>query len=361
MDFIRKQVTAAGASGVVFGLSGGVDSAVTAHLCSLALGSDKCLALIMPNTEFTPASETDDGILVATKLSVPYITVPIQSIVQASVAHDENPPKMASGNLNARLRAVLLYYEAQKRNYLVVGTDDKSEHMLGYFTKYGDGACDMLPIVSLYKTQVWDLARHLQVPHHIIEKEPGPHLWTDHLASDELGLSYAEIDKILQRLHDDPAKIPTDASIPLDKIHNILRLHHNSAHKRCLPPEAILNSDIHPHMINPTIHHRPWGKFEQFTLNVSSTVKILYLDPKASISLQYHKNRSEFWRVVFGSAVAFMDDTTSTISEGEDLFVPAGSIHKLTGGAKGAQILEIAMGEFSENDNTRLQDNWGRV
>lgn len=244
VDFIREQVAAAGASGVAFGLSGGVDSAVTAYLCRLALGSDKCLALIMPNTEFTPHSETEDGILVATELSVQYIVIPIRDIAHASMAHDENPPKVASGNLNARLRAVLLYYEAQKRNYLVVGTDDKSEHMLGYFTKYGDGACDILPIASLYKTQVWDLARHLQVPHHIIEKRPSPHLWTDHFASDELGLSYTDIDRILQRLHEDPVQISRDTAIPIDKIYNILRMHQSSAHKRRLPPAATLSDGI---------------------------------------------------------------------------------------------------------------------
>lgn len=335
VGFIQKQVAVAGASGVVFGLSGGVDSAVTAYLCNQALGGNRCLALIMPNSEFTPSSETKDGILVATRLSIPYIIKPLQGIVRESVAHDPNPPKIASGNLNARLRAALLYYEAQKHNYLVVGTDDKSEHMLGYFTKYGDGACDILPIVSLYKTQVWDLARHLKVPHHIIEKEPGPHLWVDHFASAELGLNYTDIDSILQRLYDDPSQISADTNIPLDRIHDILRLHRNSSHKRFLPPAAALNDDTS----GLATHNMPWGEIEQFTPSAPSKVNLLHLNPKASI--QHHKSPPRFWRIMRGSAVAVLDGKTITLSEGDDLFVSHDATYKIIGGSGGAQILEI--------------------
>ena len=244
--FIREQVSAAGAGGAVFGLSGGVDSAVTAHLCCRALGSERCLALIMPNEEFTPHSETDDGTAVADSLSIPRIMIPLDEIAGAALAHDSDPPKVAAGNLNARLRASLLYYEAQRRNYLVVGTDDKSEHMLGYFTKYGDGACDILPIASLYKTQVWGLARYLQVPSRIIEKEPSPHLWPEHSASAELGLNYADIDRILGRIREDPGRISADTGIPEAKVRHIIGLHHASSHKRSLPPCADLHGDDTP-------------------------------------------------------------------------------------------------------------------
>ncbi|MXX21217.1 MAG: NAD+ synthase [Cenarchaeum sp. SB0665_bin_23] len=335
VNFIQGQVAAAGASGVVFGLSGGVDSAVTAHLCSRALGSNSCLALIMPNSEFTPSSETKDGILVATSLSIPYIIKPLQHMVRESVAHDQNPPKVASGNLNARLRAALLYYEAQKHSYLVVGTDDRSEHMLGYFTKYGDGACDMLPIVSLYKTQVWDLARYVGVPRHIIEKEPGPHLWADHLASSELGLGYADIDRVLQRLYDEPTQVSADTNIPLDRIHDILRLHKDSAHKRTLPPMATLTRDAS----NPTIYKKAWGSIEQLTRHTSSGVNILHLNPESIIEIQ--KSHSRLWRVINGSAVVVMDDRDVVLSEGSHLFIPHGISHKTFVGSKGAQILEV--------------------
>ena len=152
---------------MVFGLSGGIDSAVTGHLCRRAMG-DRCLAMIMPNLEFTPDSETDDGLAVATQLSIRHKVIPIDKIsnlVSFGNATDDSPGdrpsrmKRAIGNLNARIRAVILYYEAQKNNYLVVGTDDKSEYLIGYFTKYGDGACDMLPLASLYKTRVLELGR----------------------------------------------------------------------------------------------------------------------------------------------------------------------------------------------------------
>ena len=375
-EFIRKQVSDAGADGVVFGLSGGVDSAVTAYLCGRALGSDKCMALIMPNSEFTPSSETADGVLVADSISVRYKIIQIGPISEAIVGDDtvessfdgnQDLMRYAIGNLNARLRAVLLYYEAQKRNYLVVGTDDKSEHLIGYFTKYGDGACDILPIADLYKTEVWELARFLGVPHQIIDKEPSPHLWPGHLASAELGLNYTQIDLILQRIQDDAIVISDELGIRQDKIERILGLHTSSEHKRRLPPVADVcqrsenNTPLAHEPPNPLKSTRPWGHFERFTLNRNSTVKLIQVKPGASLSLQFHKNRSEFWRVISGNATAIIDGRTVRLAAGDDLFVPAGSVHRLTGGEKdGAWILEIAIGNFSERDIVRLEDGWGR-
>ena len=200
VDFIRSQVAGAGADGVVFGLSGGIDSSVTAYLCRRAMG-DRCLAVIMPNREFTPDSETDDGLAVAVQLSIRHKVVPIDAVsnlVSAGDTVDDFPEgwpeqmRKAIGNLNARIRAVILYYEAQKNNYLVVGTDDRSEYLIGYFTKYGDGACDILPIASLYKTQVSALGRFLGVPQRIVDKPPSPHLWKDprRIRGDRNGVRY---------------------------------------------------------------------------------------------------------------------------------------------------------------------------
>lgn len=248
--FIKKQVDRAVSDGIVLGLSGGVDSAVTAHLCSQALGSSSCLALLMPNSAFTPPSETIDGLQVATRLSMPHRIIPIGDIVDMATAHDVYAPsditiQRARGNLSARIRASLLYYEAQKRNYLVVGTGDRSEHLLGYFTKYGDGACDMLPIASLYKTQVQELARFLGVPSHIVQKDPSPHLWPDHKATDELGLDYNAIDSILVHIGQDPGMISQKLNIPYDKVRRILDLCRSSEHKRHLPPVANLAGVAH--------------------------------------------------------------------------------------------------------------------
>lgn len=375
-EFISKQVSDAGADGAIFGLSGGIDSAVTAYLCGRALGSHRCMALIMPNSAFTPSSETADGILVAESIPIQHKIIQISPISEAVIqddtlesTFDKNHKLMqyAIGNMNARLRAVLLYYEAQKRNYLVVGTDDRSEHMIGYFTKYGDGACDILPIAGLYKTEIWELAKFLGVPSQIVDKEPSPHLWPEHVASDELGLDYVKIDLILQHIRDDAFAISSKLGISQDKVERILDLHESSEHKRCLPPMAYLHQesdDVIPAMHkppSPVKSSRPWGYFERFTLNRLSTVKLIHIRPGASLSLQLHDRRSEFWRVILGGVTAVVDDKTVKLHPGDELFVPPGSVHRLTGDKEdGAQILEIAIGDFSEDDIVRLDDRWGR-
>ena len=250
VDFIRKQVADAGADGVVFGLSGGIDSSVTAHLCRKAMG-ERCLAMIMPNLEFTPDSETDDGLAVATQLSIRHKVVPINGISNLmSIGNAADDPlgdqpaqmKRAIGNLNARIRAVILYYEAQKNNYLVVGTDDKSEYLIGYFTKYGDGACDILPIASLHKTQVQGLGRFLGVPQNIVNKPPSPHLWKDHEASEEIGAEYDVIERILDAMEDsrDVDRIAKELDIQPELVRRIETLNRLSEHKRKLPPIARL-------------------------------------------------------------------------------------------------------------------------
>lgn len=358
--FVRGAVDAAGARGVAFGLSGGVDSAVTAHLCCRALGRDRCLALLLPNPAFTPSSETEDGLLVAEGLGIPHKVIRIGEASDSITGGDEaDGVRRAVGNLNARLRAAVIYYEAQKLGYLVAGTDDRSEHLLGYFTKYGDGACDMMPIVGLYKTQVWEIAEFLGVPDRIIRKEPGPHLWPGHTASGELGLDYADIDKILERLGEDPHLISESTGIPSDGVERILGLHRSTVHKRRTPaaPPAPAVPAPPPRVARSV---RPWGRFERFTLNQASTVKIIHIDPGASLSLQYHAHRSEFWRVVDGGCVAVVGERVVQMGPGDELVVPVGAVHRLTGGPDGARILEIAVGDFSESDIVRLEDGWGR-
>ena len=259
-SFIRAQVGAAGASGVVFGLSGGIDSSVVAHLSARALGADRCLALIMPNESFTPDSETDDGLLVASRLGLKRKVVPIGAVSDAAVGAAAGgqgeteqghggDARLAVGNLNARLRAALLYYEAQMRGYLVAGTDDRSEYLIGYFTKYGDGASDLLPIADLYKTQVQRLGEHLGVPRHIVEKSPSPHLWKGHDAAGELGMGYGEVDAILSGAtggvgtgvgEEEAARAAAAAGISEGSARRIASLNRASAHKRALPPFARL-------------------------------------------------------------------------------------------------------------------------
>ena len=360
--FVRDMVRSADARGVALGLSGGVDSAVTAHLCCRALGSDRCLALLLPNPAFTPSSETEDGLLVAKSLGIPHRIIRIGETSDSITGADgtaSDTERRAVGNLNARLRATIIYYEAQKLNYLVAGTDDRSEHLLGYFPQYGDCACDLMPIAGLYKTQVWDLAKFLGVPERIVRKAPGPHLWPGHTASGELGLDYADVDKILERLGGDSHTISKSTGIPHDAVERILHLHYSTMHKRRLPPAAPLETAVSPPpaAVRST---RPWGHFERFTLNQKSTVKLIHIDPGSSLSLQYHVHRSEFWRVVDGECSAVVDKRVVRMSQNDELVVPAGVVHRLTAGPNGARILEIAVGDFSENDIVRLEDGWGR-
>ncbi|HII03630.1 MAG TPA: NAD(+) synthase, partial [Candidatus Nitrosotenuis sp.] len=148
------------------------------------------------------------------------------------------PNDLALGNLRARIRASLLYYYANAKNYLVIGSSDKSEFMIGYFTKFGDGSSDVLPIASLYKTQVRQLAKHLGVRDSIISKKSSPNLWKGHIAEEEIGASYEEIDCVLyciidKKIH--PESIEKLTGISHQKIEKILQLHHNSNHKRIMP------------------------------------------------------------------------------------------------------------------------------
>ena len=137
--------------------------------------------------------------------------------------------------MRARIRANLLYYYANVRNYLVVGSSDKSEFLIGYFTKFGDGSADSLPIVSLYKTQVRELAKFLGVPKSVIEKKSSPYLWKNHLAEEEIGASYAEIDSILYCMYDKKLSIDEvikKTNIERNIVEKIHERYKNSKHKR---------------------------------------------------------------------------------------------------------------------------------
>lgn len=195
-DFIYHSVEKAGARGIVLGLSGGVDSAVVATLSTRALGSDNVLGLIMPSPSNQP-HDIDDANLIARHIEINTKIISLKPMIEAFQAHLEHD-RLAMGNLTARIRMSLLYYEANHLNYLVAGTGNKSERIVGYFTKYGDGGCDMLPIGDLLKTQVWELARFLGVPQRIIDRVPTASLWPGQTDEGDLGISYEELDKILE-------------------------------------------------------------------------------------------------------------------------------------------------------------------
>jgi len=240
VDFIRRVVEEAGAKGVVVGLSGGVDSTVTAYLAVKALGSDRVLGLIMPDSDVSSEDDVKDAIWVAKTLSIRYKVIDIKPIVAAYITSlGYEPDRKSKGNLRARIRMSLLYLHANMEGLLVAGTGDRSEILLGYFTKYGDGGVDMLPIGCLYKTQVRALARYLGVPSKIAEKPSSPRHWPGHLAEEELGIKYEEADLILYALFDlglSPEEAEEATGLPRAKVERVLELHRNSAHKRSLPP-----------------------------------------------------------------------------------------------------------------------------
>ena len=231
--FLSDQLEKNHAKGVILGLSGGIDSAVSAYLCRRQL-KEKTVALIMPDTSITPKSETDDALKMISLTGIEYKLIDIKPIVNQYSMYLE-PNDFARGNLRARIRANILYYYANSKNYLVLGSSDKSEYLLGYFTKYGDGASDISPIISLYKLQVREIAKYLKVPENVISKKSSPHLWKEHKAEEELGASYEEIDSILYCLFEKKLSIEEIIKLTqIDKsvVKKIYQQNINSEHKR---------------------------------------------------------------------------------------------------------------------------------
>lgn len=199
-SFIRDYVQKVGAKGVVLGASGGVDSSTTAALASLALGGHAVLGIALPEEETHSVTDAKHAKLVATKFGFKLETVDISSILRSyfhSLPVYDADDKLSKGNLKARTRMVCLYYYANRLNKLVCGSSDKSETMVGYFTKWGDAAADLSPLMDLYKTQVRQLALHIGVPKEIVGKPSTPALWPNQLAEEELGIKYETLDLIL--------------------------------------------------------------------------------------------------------------------------------------------------------------------
>lgn len=233
-EMLAGHVERSGVKGVILGLSGGVDSAVLAYLCGRSL-KDRTTAIVMPDTSVTPESETSDAMKMVSLLGIQYKLIDIRPILHEYSMYLE-PSVVAQGNLRARIRANILYYYANAKNYLVLGASDKSEYHLGYFTKFGDGASDITPIISMYKIQIRQMARYLGVPPEIIEKKSSPHLWVGHEAENELGATYEEIDSVLYCMLErgmSSAETHEATGISEPTIKRIRELNEASMHKRC--------------------------------------------------------------------------------------------------------------------------------
>lgn len=225
--WIRIQVEQAGAEGVVVGLSGGVDSSVVAVLSKKAVG-DRVLGLIMPCGG--SSMDEDDALLVASQFGIKTERIDLGVVCGGML--EVLPPgnKLALANLKPRLRMLTLYYYANNLNYLVAGTGNKSEIMVGYFTKYGDGGVDILPTGGLVKSKVRELAGEIGIPKEIIDKPPSAGLWQGQTDEGEMGITYEYLDKCILALE---SGITEDIDAPiLSKVENLIKV---SAHKRALP------------------------------------------------------------------------------------------------------------------------------
>ncbi|OGO06992.1 MAG: NAD(+) synthase [Chloroflexi bacterium RBG_13_57_8] len=198
--WIQDRVRAAGCRGVVFGLSGGIDSSVLAALCKKAFPQNT-LGIIMPC--YSIPEDKDHAEMVARKFEFPTKTVVLNAVYDAllyilpDLKPDEAVTRLARGNLKARLRMSTLYYISNQAHYLVAGSGNRSEISIGYFTKYGDGAADFFPLGNLVKKEVRELARYLEIPREIIDKPPSAGLWDGQTDEGEMGLTYEAIDRVL--------------------------------------------------------------------------------------------------------------------------------------------------------------------
>jgi NAD+ synthase len=190
--------------GFVVGVSGGVDSVVVLTLACHAVGAERVLGVRMPS-EVTPAGQAADAMALIQNLGCEEATVSIADASGALQAALGTEDRIECGNLHARLRMAVLYALARRRKALVLGTGNRSEWLMGYFTTHGDAAADMFPIIHLYKTEVWRMAEELGVPAGIIRKPPSADLWVGQTDEGELGLTYQEIDQALQSGRMDPS------------------------------------------------------------------------------------------------------------------------------------------------------------
>lgn len=201
--FIKDYFEKTKAKGIIVSLSGGIDSSTVAALSALAIGKGKVLGLMLPEKETYNAKDVKHAELVAKKFGLKKELIDITPVLEAfynSIPIFAPADNLCKGNIKARARMIYAYYYANRLNMLVCGSSDKSETMMGYFTKWGDVAADISPIMDLYKTQVRKLALHIGVPKEIVEKPSSPALWPGQFAETELGIKYEQLDLVLYGL-----------------------------------------------------------------------------------------------------------------------------------------------------------------
>ena len=241
--FIRTEITRAGFSHAVIGLSGGIDSALSCYLTAEALGPDNVLAIRMPYKTSSQES-LEHAQMIIDDLGVQSETVEITPMVDPLFERFPDANQMRKGNAMARERMIILFDQSVAFNGLVVGTGNKTEILLGYTTLYGDSAAALNPIGDLYKTQVRQLSRAIGVPEAIVSKAPTADLWVGQTDEGELGFSYAEVDQLLYLLVDErySPEDAVEAGFPKAFVEDVVRRVRRNHFKRVMPPIAKLSN-----------------------------------------------------------------------------------------------------------------------
>ncbi|MEM0467180.1 MAG: NAD+ synthase [Candidatus Thermoplasmatota archaeon] len=236
-EFIKTYVHTSGYEDVVLGLSGGIDSAVVAVLCIQALGRNHVHGVFMPD-ETTPPQDRKDLELLIQTVGISCTEINITPILQSIMkVYPQKINQLTLANIKTRIRMVLLFTFANENRSLVCGTSNKSEFLIGYFTKYGDGGVDLQPLGDLYKTQVFHLAQYLNISEQFLSKPPSAGLWAGQTDEKEIGLSYQILDKILYglELKIDDAIIQKEAGVQQKDIDYVKNRWKTSQHKRRMP------------------------------------------------------------------------------------------------------------------------------
>jgi len=236
-EFIRKELKSAGFSKIIVGLSGGIDSSVTAAFSVQAVGKENVIGVMMPYKKSHPDS-LNDAKEVAKMLGIKYEVIDISPMVDTYFDRYENDTDiLRKGNRMARERMCVLYDLSAKYKALVTGTGNKSELLIGYCTQYGDSACAFEPLGHLYKTEVKEMAKLLGLPESVIEKNPTADLWENQTDEDEMGITYPKLDEILYNLFDlkKSKKEIIKLGFSAEEIEKVIKMYKNSEFKRRMP------------------------------------------------------------------------------------------------------------------------------
>jgi NAD+ synthase len=257
VGFVREEVRRTGLGRVVFGLSGGIDSTLSAYLAVKALGPENVCGIRMPYSQ-SSAETMEHGTLIADRLGIEMKTVAISEQIDAYFRNFPDASRLRRANKMARERMTILYDHSAEQKALVLGTSNKTELLIGYGTIYGDMASALNPIGDLYKTQVWALSEHMGVPESVVRKKPTADLWAGQTDELELGFTYGDVDRLLVRMVDErarPAELEADGFDPafIRRVGSMVR---SSQYKRRLPLIAKLS---HRTIDRDFRYSRDWG------------------------------------------------------------------------------------------------------